>query len=167
MKQTLGITSLLLLLPLVLAGCGSDEEGRQAVADAEAEAEATVDGVVHDIAAALDSAFTSGSRHFAICGDTYAPRGVILRSSLNFESTELGADEAVTAAAQALEADGWQVVRPENPAIVEGEKGVLVVRVEVGPALVAVKVSTECVETTDDVARETQDREVQDIVWKD
>lgn len=166
MKRALGITSLL-LLPLALAGCGSDEEGRGAVADVEAEAEATIDGVVHDIAAALDSSFTGGSRHFAICGDTSAPGGVILRGSLNFEPTDLGDDEAVAAAASALEEDGWRVARPENPTIVEGEKGVLAVRVEVGPALVAVKVSTECVETTADVARETQGREVQDIVWRD
>lgn len=167
MKRALGITSLLLLLPLAFGGCGGDEEGQQAVAAVEAEAEATIDGVVHDIAAALDTAFASGSRHFAICGDTYAPGGVILRGSLNFESTGLGDDAAISAAAEALEADGWRVLRSEDPTIVEGEKGVLAVRVEVGPALVAVKVSTECVETTADVARETQDREVQDIVWKD
>lgn len=169
MKRLLGTAPLLLALALALTlgACdGGDDDSRDLVDDAEGQATAAIDGVLHDIAAALDLEFGSGSRSFVICGESYAPRGVQMNNFLNFEPGGLDDAEAIDSTAEVLEADGWTVKRLGAP-IVEGAKGLLTLRVEVGPAAVAVDISnTECLETTDDVARKTQDRPQVDIEWK-
>ncbi|MCX6402131.1 MAG: hypothetical protein NTX33_19640 [Propionibacteriales bacterium] len=167
MKRLLGTAPLLLALALTLGGCNrGDDDSRDLVDDAEDQATAAIDGVLHDIAAALDLEFGSGSRSFVICGESYAPRGVQMRNFLNFEPGGLDDADAIDAAAGALEADGWTVKRLGAP-LIEGAKGLLTLRVELGPAAVAIDISnTECLDTTDDVARKTQDRPQVDIEWK-
>jgi hypothetical protein len=167
MKRLLGTAPFLLALSLFLGGCnGGDDDGRDLVDDAEGQAATAIDGVVHDIATALDLEFGSGSRSFVICGESYAPRGVQMRNFLNFEPSGLDDADAIDTVAGVLEADGWTVERRGAP-LIEGAKGLLTLRVEVGPAAVAVDISnTECLDTSDDVARKTQDRPQVDIEWK-
>lgn len=167
MKRLLGTAPLLLALALTLSGCiGGDDEGIALVDDAENQAVAAIDGVVHDIAAALGLEFGSGSRSFGICGESYAPRGVEMLNFLNFEAVDSLDDAAGAATAEALEADNWTVERISETRI-KGTKGLLTMLVEIGPAAVGVDISnTECLDTSDDVARKTQDRPQVDIAWK-
>lgn len=177
MMRTLGSLGLACVLAATFAGCGDgdggggrggdDKGGSHLVDDAERRADAAIDGVVHDIAAALDLTFGTGGRHFAICGETYAPGGVQMLNFLNFEPGGLPDDEAVAAASRALEDDGWKVTRPGNPAIVDGEKDGLTLRVELGAGAVVIDLTSTCLDTSDDVARETQERPRAEITWQD
>jgi hypothetical protein len=172
MRSLLGNARLVVLLSALLAtplaagcGAGDGDDDRKAVADVEQQALDAVDGVLHDIAGELEMDFVSGSRRFVLCGESYAPRGAIHRATLHFGPSPLDPDAAVDAAATAMEGDGWTVDRPPNTSIVEGEKDDTTLRLELGPAAVAVDVVSDCVETSDDVAREYRDIETADLAW--
>jgi hypothetical protein len=160
------LLTFLLATPLA-AGCGAgdDENDRKAVEDVEQQGLDAIDGVLHEIAGALEMEFVSGSHRFVLCGESYAPRGAIHRAALHFGPSVLDFDAAVDAAATAMEDDGWTVDRPPNPVVVEGKKDDTTLRLEFGPAAVAVDVVSECVETSDDVAREYRDVDNKDLEW--
>lgn len=172
MRRALGIGSVLGVLALTMGGCADDGGGgggrtdREAVEAVEREALSAVDGVVHVAAQGAEMDFVSGSHSFVWCGESYAPRGVIHNVRLHFEPAALSDAEAADVAAGAMEDDGWTVERPPDPAIVLGSKGRNTLRFHFGPAAVAVEVSSECVETSDDVARDYHDRKNADVEWK-
>lgn len=149
------------------AGCGGDPEAERADVDETEElALAAVDGVVHDVADGTRLEFRSGDHDFVICGETYAPGGVIHRVSLHFGPPDATVERAIERAAEALEADGWDVERPGNPAIVEGVRGSNTLRFHFGGAATEVSIRSSCIETSDDVAKEYADRANVDIDWK-
>ncbi len=80
--------------------------------------------------------------------------------------TLLPDDKAADRAAAVLEADGWTVERPANPRIAIGTKSDNTFRVEFGPGAVVVQVTSECVETSNKVARDYAGKPDEDIVWK-
>ncbi len=173
MMRALGRLTLACVLAAGLAGCGDDggdggsgKGGAGLVEDAEQRADAAIDGVVHAIAAKLGLTFGSGGRLFAICGESYAPGGVRMRNFLNFEPSGVPDEETAAATTEVLTSEGWTIVRPGNPSIVQGEKDGLLLRVELGPGAVVVELSSDCLDTSDDVARETQKRPRTDISWK-
>ncbi|WP_435771885.1 hypothetical protein [Nocardioides sp. SYSU DS0651] len=178
MSFLLGTDRLVLLAAAALAsplvaGCGGgDDEGGRAEVDqvdqvdqVEEQAVDAVDGVVHDVADATGIAFVSGNRFFSICGESYAPRGVVLRSFLQFEPSELPDAEAADRAAESLAAGGWDVEQRSGSAVVEAAKDDLRMKVEFGPAAAVVGLNTDCVETSDDVAREYDDRDDVEVEW--
>lgn len=166
-KRVLGVALLLLVLPSALAGCGDDDASRSDVEELEDALDTARAGVVRDIASAAEVAFTSGRRQFAWCGESYAPRGVDIGEHLLFEPSPLGDDGAIDAVAGVLQEQGWSVERPPNPTIVVGTSGAVQVRVEVGPAAFQVDLrNAECLETTDGVAREVDERDSEDVVWE-
>jgi len=170
MTRTLGILLLALALALGLAGCGSDRSendgGSPAVDDVEKAADDAVDGVLHRVAAALGLERAKGSRSFTICGESYAPRGVVLQGFLNFQAAGgLTHDEATAATVGVLEDDGWRVADPDNPVFVEGKKGALTLRVEISASLVVVDLVSDCVETSDRVAKDYAARPKVELAW--
>lgn len=151
---------------LGLGGCSSGDGDHERVDAVETAALDTVDGVLHDISAAVAMPFNAGSHSFVICGESYAPRGVIHRVFFNFESpAELTNEAAIDATVDLLEGDGWQVERPRNPQVVIGEKGRSTLRLEFGGIVVG-QLKSDCVETSNQVAREYSDRSNADIEWK-
>lgn len=167
-KRILGAALVLLVLPTVLAGCGDDDASRSDVEDLEDALDAAREAVVHDLAAAAQVTFTSGTRRFVWCGESYAPRGVDIDEHLLFEPSPLGDEQAVDAVAEVLEEHGWSVERPANPAILIGTKDLLEVRVQVGGAAFQLDLrNADCLETTDGVAREVNDRDSEDVEWED
>ncbi|HVK28098.1 MAG TPA: hypothetical protein VM575_07140 [Nocardioides sp.] len=152
---------------LGMAGCGGDPDAERAEVDeTEQAALAAVDEVVHDVADATRLEFHSGDHDFVICGESYAPRGVIHRVSLHFGPPDTSVERAVEQAAEALATDGWEVGHPGNPAIVEGVRGSNTLRFHFGGAATEVSIRSSCVETSDDVANEYADRANVDIDWK-
>lgn len=167
MMRALGTVPLTLLLALGLGGCGGqDDDSRQAVEDAVRQADETIDGVVHQVAAALRLDGAQGSRSFTICGESYAPRGVVMQNFLRFTSSgELTQENAFTATVGLLRDDGWTVDDPANRVSVVGTKGPLTLRVEIHPSLVQVGVTAPCIETSDGIAEEYADRPTTDLTW--
>ncbi|WP_418058100.1 hypothetical protein [Pimelobacter simplex] len=169
MTRTLGIVPLtvLLALSLGLSGCGNkDEAGRAAAHEAELQADAAIDGVLHRIAAALGLDEAKGSRSFTRCGESYAPRGVVMQNFLNFRATnDLTHEQATATTARLLRDDGWTVAEPDNPVFVSGAKGPLTLRVEIATAMVVVDLVSDCIETSDDVVEEYTDRATVDLTW--
>lgn len=152
---------------LGLGGCGGDDDDRARVDAVETAALEAVDGVLHDISTAVEMPFNAGNHSFVICGESYAPRGVIHRVSFNFgPPAELTNDDAIQATVDLLEGDGWQVERPPNPRVVIGEKDRNTLRLEFGGGLVGAQIKSDCVETGNDVAREYADRANADLEWK-
>ena len=150
-----------------MAGCGGDPDAERTEVDrTEQAALAAVDGVVHEVADATRLEFTSGDHDFVICGESYAPGGVVHRVSLHFGPPDTSVERAVEQAAGALEAGGWDVEHPGNPAIVEGVKDAHTLRFHFGGAATEVSIRSSCVETSDDVANEYADRANADIDWK-
>lgn len=150
-----------------MAGCGGDPDAERAEVDrTEQAALAAVDGVVHEVADATRLEFTSGDHDFVICGESYAPGGVIHRVSLHFGPPDASVERAVEQAAEALAAGGWEVERPGNPAIVDGVKGASTLRFQFGGAATEVSIRSSCVETSGDVANEYADRANVDIGWR-
>lgn len=149
-----------------LAACGGDPDAERAAVDETEElALAAVDGVVHEVADATRLEFSSGDHDFVTCGESYAPGGVIHRVSLHFGPPDATVERAIERAAEALEADGWEVERPGNPAIVEGVRGSNTLRFHFGGAATEVSIRSSCVETSDDMAKEYADRPNADIAW--
>lgn len=172
MMRTLGTITLACVLAAGLAACGDDGPGDDQgggaglVDGAERLADDAIDGVIHDLAARLELSFGSGGRLFAICGESYAPGGVRMRNFLNFQPSGVPDEASAAAASEVLTADGWTIVRPGNPQIVQGEKDGLSLRVELGAGAVVVELSSDCLDTSDDVARRTQERPRAEITWK-
>ncbi|MFW6866624.1 hypothetical protein ACOACQ_04500 [Nocardioides sp. CPCC 206347] len=150
-----------------LSGCSDDPATDQKDVDAvEARALAAVDGVVHDAMDGTGPEFVSGRHRFVTCGDGLAAGGVIHRVSLNFGPSDEPVEDMVDAAASAMEADGWTVKRVENPAIVEGSRDGDDLRFQFGPAGTQVSIGSSCVDTSNDVANDYQDRGYTDLTWK-
>jgi hypothetical protein len=167
-KRILGAALVLLVLPTVLSACGDDGASQSDVQDLEDALDAAREGVVHDLAAATEVVFASGTRRFNWCGESYAPRGVFVTEHLLFEPSPLGNEGAVAKVATVLEEQGWSVERPANPDIVIGTKDLVEVRVEVGGAAFQLDLrNAECLETTDGVARDVNDRDSEDVRWED
>lgn len=151
---------------LGLGGCSSGDEDRERVDAVETAALDAVDGVLHDISAAVEMPFSAGSHSFVICGESYAPRGVIHRVFFNFESpAELTNEVAIDTTVGLLEGDGWHVERLRNAQVVIGEKDRSTLRLEFG-AIVVGQLKSDCVETSNALAREYSDRSTADIEWK-
>lgn len=164
-KRMLGMPLALLALALGLTACEDDDADRAKVDAADARLVAAVDGVIHDAAEQLDLTFEGGSRHYAICGESYAPRGVKIRGTVRLTSlAELTDDEAADAVAALLDEQGWQVERPPLRSVVEGTKDDLTLRFDIRG--VSVDLVTECIETSGDVARESAEREGVALEWK-
>lgn len=156
-----------LVMAACLSACGGDPETeRKDVEAVEERALAAVDGVVHEVAELNRLEFLSGSHKFSTCGEDYAPRGVIHRVSLHLGQADESAEAMVEVAAGALDADGWTVERAVNTAIIEGTKDENTVRFHFGAAGTEVKITSSCVETSDDVANEYQDKGSADLTWK-
>lgn len=168
--RTALLAATLLLVP-ALGGCdaaggggGKDAHDRvEAVVD---DALAAVDGVLHELAADVQMRFNEGNRFYSLCGDDLAPGGVVHQVTINFRASELPDDKAADRAAAVLKADGWTVERPANPRIAIGTKSDNTFRVEFGPGAVVVQVTSECVETSNKVARDYAGKPDEDIVWK-
>lgn len=167
-KRILGAALVLPVLPTVLSACGDDDASRSDVQDLEHALDATREGVVHDLAAAAQVTFTSGTRGFVWCGESYAPGGVDINEHLLFAPSPLGDERSVEAVAGVLEEQGWAVERPANPTILIARKDLVEVRVQVGPAAFQLDLrNADCLETTDGVAREVNDRDSEDVEWED
>ncbi|WP_141003751.1 hypothetical protein [Nocardioides humi] len=172
MTRMLGTAPLVVLLALGLGLSGCDGSGsggsadRAAVDEVEQQADAALDGVLHDVAAALRLDGAQGSRSFTICGESYAPRGVVMQSFVHFDASgELTREKATATTVGLLEDDGWTVDDPDNTVILKAAKGRLVLHVQIGPSLVQVDLVSECVETSDAVAEEYADRPTVDLAW--
>ena len=145
--------ALAVLLTLVaLVGCGRDEAGRAAVSAAVRQSDAVVAGALHRLAAALRLDPAVGRRSFTICGDTLAPRGVVVRTFLRFPSTS-GIPPERTAAV--LRNEGWST----------GRQGQLTLDVQDAGDAVLVSVVSDCVATSRRVAREYDERPPTDVPW--
>lgn len=151
----------------LLAGCGgSDDDDRARVDAVERHALEAVDGVLHDIASDLQMEFGAGNHFFVICGESYAPRGIIHRAIANFSPSVLTEAESVTRATTILDEAGWTVETFPNPDIVEGTQQDNTIRLEFGPAAVSVTVRSECVKTSDGFARDQAEVDDADLEWK-
>ncbi|GAA3656783.1 hypothetical protein GCM10022237_16090 [Nocardioides ginsengisoli] len=142
----------LLVLALLLAGCGPSDGGRYAVDEAVRASDAAVAGVLHRLAIALRLDAPTGARSFAICGDALAPRGVVVRTLLRFPAPS-GIPPERTAAV--LRADGWAA----------GRKGVLTLRVDDAGDAVQVSLVSDCVATSREVARRYDERPPAEVGW--
>lgn len=156
-----------LAMATCLAACSDDPAvERDEVDEVAAHALEAVDGVVHEVAEQIRLEFVSGNHSFGTCGESYAPRGVVHRVSLNLGQSGESAEAMVDVAASALEADGWTVERATNTAIIEGSKEDNTLRFHFGTAGTKVTITSTCVETSDDVAREYEDEGASDLTWK-
>jgi hypothetical protein len=164
MWRRLGITAMVGALVLGVGGCGDEDADRAKVEAADEDFVAAVDGVLHDVAGRVGLEFKGGDRHYVICGESYAPGGVIINGFVRFGPPRgLLQAEATDAVIEVLEGDGWEVERPPNPDMLLGAKGD--VRLTFDMRGVQVHVKTECIETSGDVARAYQDKDV-DLEWK-
>lgn len=145
-------------------GGGADDDTRvDTVVDGALEA---VDGVLHELAEGVQMRFDEGNRFFSLCGDDLAPGGVVHTVTINFRPSELPDEKAADKAAEVLTAGGWTVERPENPRITIGTKDAMTIRVEFGPGAAVAQVTSDCVETSDRVARDYAKKSDEGIVWK-
>lgn len=152
---------------LALGGCSGDDDDRERVDAVEAAALGAVDGVLHEIAETVGLEFGSGNHFFNTCGESYAPRGVKHRAILNFELvTELPQEDVVDTTVDLLQRDGWETetISATVP-IVIGTKDENTLRLEIG-GLVVAGIGSDCVETSNDVAREYDEVADADIEWK-
>lgn len=167
-KRRTGVLGLagVIAAPL-LVGCGGDDgQDRARVETVERHALAAVDGVLHDIATDLELEFGGGNHFFAICGESYAPQGVIHQVITNFSPSALTDVESVARVTTLLDEAGWVVEAFPNPAVVEGTQEDNTLRLEFGPAAVSATVRSDCIETSDGFARDQADVEAADIDWK-
>ncbi|MDQ6527267.1 hypothetical protein RB608_26875 [Nocardioides sp. LHD-245] len=168
-RRRMPAVAVLLLLAAAPSGCGdpgrsSRPTGARAVEAVVAEADRALDGVLRDLARTLRLGGAQGSRSFAVCGDTGAPRGVVSNVFVHFTSaSELTHQEATTAAAELLAADGWAVVDPHNQALLTATRSRLTLHLRIGPSLVQVDLGSECVETSAALAGAYDDRPVAEL----
>ncbi|GAA4804603.1 hypothetical protein ACFQ0K_11175 [Nocardioides caeni] len=168
MRALIGVTVAALLLG-ALGGCsdpgsgGTDDAER--INQLEDDVDAARDGVVHEIAAAVEAPFAGGTRRHSSCGESYAPRGVRIVEHLRFDPGPLGVEATVSTVAEVLEDGGWDVEWPANPAIVLGRLGDIEVRAVAGAVLQVDISNPDCVETGDDSARDFADRPSSDVDW--
>lgn len=167
-KRTTALLALALLVVPLLGGCaGGGDDDRERVDAVAQEALDAVDGVLHEIADGVQMTFREGNAFDSLCGDDLAPGGVVHQVTVNFDfqSSDLLLEQAVDRAAEILAADGWTVERPAAEQIVVGTKGLQTMQLEFGNYVVA-QVTSECVETSRDVAREYADESDTQIAWK-
>ncbi|WP_408898420.1 hypothetical protein ACJ5H2_04755 [Nocardioides sp. R1-1] len=162
-----------LLLAFGPSGCTAGGGGSHpAVEEVVSAADGLVEGELHEIATALRLGGPVGSRSFSLCGESYAPGGVRLRTVVRFDSSDtVSPREGRAAAAAVLEAAGWSVDRDGEPApgervvVLTATKDRLVLRVELAWGVVQVGLRSTCVETPDDVARTYDDRPATAVEW--
>lgn len=159
------LSGLLALLGLLVAGCSDDEGDRAKVDAVEQQALDAVDGVLHDIAERTGMEFEAGTRSAAICGESYAPRGVRIRVFARLGApAELSDDAALAVAQEVLVADGWQVEPTGRERLVRTTRDELEMRLDFTSGLQA-DITAGCIETSNDVAREVADRPARDVAW--
>lgn len=161
-----------LVLALGPSGCTEGGGPDPAVEEVVAAADGALDGDLHELAAALRLSRPVGTRSFSLCGESYAPGGVRLRTVVRFDASDaVSPQEGRATAASVLEAAGWSLEDvaggdgPGRPVVLVAAKDRLVLRVELAWGVVQVGLRSTCVETSDDVARAYDDRPATDVEW--
>lgn len=154
----------LLMTGPMLGGCsgdgdteGDDERQRvDAAVDASYDAR---DGVLAAFAEAAGLRPASGQLRFSTCGESYAPRGVITHLTATYApSSVVSTEQTLRTAADELETAGWTVDAAGGDGPLVAESGDLTAQVEAGGAAVLVRLTSACIETSDDVALDYAER---------
>jgi hypothetical protein len=168
MPRRLGIVAQLCLggvLTLFAGGCSDDDADVAKVRAVEQQALDAVDGVLHDIAERADMEFEVGNRSAAICGESYAPRGVNLRVFVRLgPPAELTLDDAMAVAGEALAGDSWEVDPTRRERLVIATRDDVEMRIEFG-IVVQVDITAGCIETAGGVAREIAEEPSEELTW--
>ncbi|TNM37328.1 hypothetical protein FHP29_15910 [Nocardioides albidus] len=167
---------ILLVLAGGLAACSDDPATQPKRSGADdpvprvvQDADAALDGVLHRIADELGLTWATGNRFYNLCGESYAPGGVVMDTLFRFDSSDvLTLEQGIEKIRALLEEDGWTVKKPvANPdsVILRATKGVLDLHLELAGGLLQGHLGSDCIETSDDVAREWADKPDAELDW--